>query len=1032
MNTAIDTGRILEKHGYTYIFWETPGEEPEYSDKKFKDVIPEFSRDPLGNKHLYKHQYQGYLALREGKNVILRSGTGSGKTEVWILHTLEKIKSGRDYRVLVIYPTIALANDQVKRINRYSSLAGIGSLQLDGPTREKLVSVKGFSGVRRLVAESRIIASNPAYLLHELKKAAVTPTRSLLYPYLQKLDLLVIDELDFYDPRSLSLLLAMIKIISIITDKQLQVAVLTATLENPDDLGRYLEEVTGREYVVIHGKPFSIPNKNYIVLGKDLKKIWLMIKGILEKEAERTEEEVLVKSSRDYEYFTRNLYRVLGLLEALGYDPPSPTINTAEIISYYTMDNGVTLIFTRSIASAEETARQLKTILGDESLVATHHHLVSKKYREIVEEKARKGELKIIVTPKTLSQGIDIGTVKRVVHLGLPDNVREYYQREGRKGRRKELGFSETLIIPYTRWDRELLSRGVEVFKKWLSLGLEKTIINPENHYLHLFTAVLKLKSPWLPKTLGKLEREALEKTGILRGNKVNEELLDYVYTRLNFYEFAPPYGIKRILVKNREEVQLEPIGHCDLVEKFQPGCIDYSENSVVTRLKTGRNTRTVTAVIEEPLKWELFRKDDALAVVLEEYRYNKMKWGEESNIIKDFLHGRLTCEEICVVYVPSNGFGKYRKIPNRCLWRVKSRRPRLLRLGNRSIIYYDKATIVVPKNGAGEYRDYTYGFRYDVDPRDDPELLRLGLAYLMIILRRKLGIPFETIMYDIVRIGEDKYFNLHEPQSAALITMIDWSSIRRIIEEYEPDELDEILLQGLDDIAYSTYITIGGNWNIIKQYMKRITDYILLREKLRLVIGGKEIIISKPSPAQKLVALKIFAETIDKPTSISANIIGIAYYDGEEEKAVIDYLPAVPYIKPSRETLDLVNSIIEKIMYEDYRIIVDDVDRFYELAGKINLKTLQLIPQDRLVGLKDLAGKAGIDPLSVNILFEKLGLSIQRKDPAKTYEYLSKLIDHPGNKTYRKIIAEYLVGEAVKNYYLYLVLEAFSREKTT
>ena len=231
-------------------------------------------------------------------------------------------------------------------------------------------------------------------------------------------------------------------------------------------------------------------------------------------------------------------------------------------------------------------------------------------------------KIKVIVSPRTLSQGIDIGLVKRIVHLGLPDDVREYYQREGRKGRRKELGFSETIIIPRSRWDRELFSKGFEVFEKWLNLGIEKTLINPDNLYIHLFTGIAKLLSPWYREELSSLEKEALRRTGVLREDGINTNLLKWIFERMNFYEFAPPYGIKRYLIKNNERIPLEPIGHCDLVEKFQPGNIDYSEEAIVTHIETGRSTRHVRAVIEKPIREISFYEDDAFAVALEEYRY--------------------------------------------------------------------------------------------------------------------------------------------------------------------------------------------------------------------------------------------------------------------------------------------------------------------------------------------------------------------------------------------------------------------------
>jgi DEAD/DEAH box helicase domain-containing protein len=631
------TESILRAKGYNYYVWETPGEEPEYADTRFTDILPETGRLEIGSMRLYRHQYEAYRALSDGYNVILRSGTGSGKTESWILYALRKAKEGK-FHALAVYPTIALANDQIRRIKAYSSLLNMGSLQLDAKRRSEITSQQGVRALREKIASSTIIATNPAYLMHEVKKAATSPSKSLLHPYLQNLDLLVIDELDFYGPRSIALLLGITKILSMITERQLQVAVLTAALSNPDDLGVYLQQVTGRKYRVINGRPFHVRNKTVVVLGKNLEKIWEKITPIIRKEASRLQDRELMEIAENPGKHMGEIYRVLGMLEAMGYDVPAPTFDPTEILSEYIGEDGVTLVFTRSIAAAEELARKLKAIVGEER-VATHHHLVSKKRREEVEEKARRGEINIIVNPKTLSQGIDIGSIIRIVHLGLPEDVREYVQREGRKGRRKGIESTETVIIPYTRWDHELLMRGPETFRKWLNMGIEKTIINSENLYLHLFTGILKLKSHWMNKRLEKLEEEALRKTGVITRNGVDEKLLDKIYMNLNFYEYAPPYGIKRYLVDNRGERPLEPIGHCDLVEKFQPGCIDYAENALVTMLKTGRSTRLVTAVYEQPMTYRLFTLDDTLQTVLEEYRYIKASWGDEPNIIKDLYH---------------------------------------------------------------------------------------------------------------------------------------------------------------------------------------------------------------------------------------------------------------------------------------------------------------------------------------------------------------------------------------------------------
>ena len=75
-------------------------------------------------KTLYKHQESSIRKLNDGKNVVVSTGTGSGKTESFlipILNTLmeEKRSKGKitpGVRALLIYPMNALANDQISRL----------------------------------------------------------------------------------------------------------------------------------------------------------------------------------------------------------------------------------------------------------------------------------------------------------------------------------------------------------------------------------------------------------------------------------------------------------------------------------------------------------------------------------------------------------------------------------------------------------------------------------------------------------------------------------------------------------------------------------------------------------------------------------------------------------------------------------------------------------------------------------------------------------------------------------------------------
>ncbi|WP_434731808.1 DEAD/DEAH box helicase [Thermogladius sp. KZ2Tp1] len=975
----VDTRALLERLGYNYYYEVEEASNPDYADAKFSDLVPEFSGLNIGGKRLYRHQLEAFEALKNGENVILISGTGSGKTEAWVLYVLDQARRGTPLKVIAVYPTLALANDQVKRIAKYSGLLKIGFTQLDS-IRVKRLSA---AGRRKLVEEMgkvKIVVTNPAFLLNDLKKFLITQSSALLHNFYKGLDLLVIDEIDFYSPRSLALLLAMLKILGYVSDKKPQVAVLGATISNPEDLGVFLEEVTGRKYRVIRGKPFRVENRTYIVLGKNLRERWERVRREVEKPELRGKipEEVRVAMEK-FDVFAERPYFYLQYLESLGLEVPPIHPDYIEILSGYLADDYVTIVFTRGISQAEEVLRDLKNRLGEGIPAATHHHLVPKERREEIEEKTRKGLIKLLISPRTLSQGIDIGEVARVVHLGLPDDVREYYQREGRKGRRSELGYSETVIIPTGRWDRELLANGFDALKEWLNLGAEKTIINPGNLYLHLFLGLSKLLSPWFKSELSELEKGALEKAGLLSSGKVSLDYLRRVYERINFYEYAPPYGIKRYLVKGDRELALEPIGHCDLVERFQPGCIDYGEEAIVVSLEKGRSTRHVARVVEKGFREIDFYQDDAFRLALEEYRYIKDGWGEKPNILRDILAGRISSYELCVVYVPSRGFGVYKKVPNRCIWTVRSEKPKSIRVGGETIVFYDRRNIYIPTPTGGEYRDFTYGYKFDVDPAENAELLRLALASLMIILRKRLGIAFETIMYDVVKVGETKYFNLHEPESAGLIDSIDWDTVRRAVEDYTFTPLDRILLSQIDELAYSTLVSYEFNWEVVRQEVLRVVDYIVAKKKLPLLVRGVRVKIPKPSKALKIGALYAFTEVSGEDSPRPVMIAGLSFFDGEDAYNVVESYPPIPYIKPPESLRSLEALIAEKVDYEDYKLVVESKDKTLEQLKRANLRTLVRVLENaepgKLIDVREVSRPEWLRGLSLRDVLVETGL---------------------------------------------------------
>ncbi len=67
-----------------------------------------------GIDRLYEHQADALDQVREGQDVVVVTGTASGKTLCYNLPILERCLRDPDARALYLFPTKALAQDQLK------------------------------------------------------------------------------------------------------------------------------------------------------------------------------------------------------------------------------------------------------------------------------------------------------------------------------------------------------------------------------------------------------------------------------------------------------------------------------------------------------------------------------------------------------------------------------------------------------------------------------------------------------------------------------------------------------------------------------------------------------------------------------------------------------------------------------------------------------------------------------------------------------------------------------------------------------
>ncbi len=127
-----------------FSIWRTTPPRPA-NTHPFPDDLPAALRDVLSQRgidSLYSHQYEAWNYIRDGKNIVLSTGTASGKTLAYNLPIIASLLTNMDARALYLFPTKALAQDQLSGLHQLqSSIKNLQSEIYDGDTPQ---SQRGF------------------------------------------------------------------------------------------------------------------------------------------------------------------------------------------------------------------------------------------------------------------------------------------------------------------------------------------------------------------------------------------------------------------------------------------------------------------------------------------------------------------------------------------------------------------------------------------------------------------------------------------------------------------------------------------------------------------------------------------------------------------------------------------------------------------------------------------------------------------------------------------------------------------------
>jgi len=338
-----------------------------------------------------------------GDNLLLSSGTASGKTEAAFLPVLTELYNNPSCSIGVMYvsPLKALINDQFKRLEQMllDSNIPVTKWHGDASQTQKNKLVKKPEGLLQITPESL--------------ESLITNKRSACLSMFSDLRFVIIDEVHYFmrDVRGLQLLCVLERLKQLTGVNPRRVG-LSATLGDVSLAQKWLNTGTGRECaapIVEEGK----------------KKVRLHI-------------ERFVNYAENRDLVERD-----GSGNVVGVN--SGDIGDREHYEYLfkqTLDKK-TIIFTNSREETEFIMAHLREIaLRNKSpdVYRVHHGNVSALLRETTEDEMKSADEKIVTgATVTLELGIDIGSLDQAVQVGAPLNVSSFAQRLGRCGRRGQV-----------------------------------------------------------------------------------------------------------------------------------------------------------------------------------------------------------------------------------------------------------------------------------------------------------------------------------------------------------------------------------------------------------------------------------------------------------------------------------------------------------------------------------------------------------------------------------------------------------------
>ncbi len=398
-----------------------------------------------GNAPLYTHQAAAVEAALAGENVVVVTGTASGKTLCYNLPVLQTLLNDPEARALYLFPTKALSQDQTSAVTHFlghlDALEQVPVRTYDGDTPQ--------ARRREIRQTTRLLISNPD-MLH----AGILPHHPRWTALFENLKWVVLDEMHTYRGifgSNVANLMRRLRRICRFYGSEPGFILTSATIANPRELGEKLIEA-----------PVQL-------ISQDL------------DGSPRAEKHVLI-------YNPPVIEPALGIRRAY-------TLESTRLAENFLRADVQTVVFARARLTTEVLLGYVRDAYeragGEPQAIRGYRGGYLPLERREIERGLRAGDVRGVVATNALELGVDIGQLGAAVIAGYPGTIASLWQQAGRAGRRSEVS-AAVLVASAAPLDQFVATHPAYIFERSPEMGL----INPDNLAIllrHLRCAVFEL-----------------------------------------------------------------------------------------------------------------------------------------------------------------------------------------------------------------------------------------------------------------------------------------------------------------------------------------------------------------------------------------------------------------------------------------------------------------------------------------------------------------------------------------------------------